>query len=249
MFDFLPPATAAPFTSPPLVRALIQIRFDNQRSLGTVAGATDVHELVADRYPRLLTEQQALITAGPTGVSSDFAPQYRMTDLDETSSVVLATDHVTFETSGYTDWREARTRFDEVISAVSEVANLRVAERIGLRYVNHFPIERIESKVNGALLASLQEPGLREYLGSSAGQLVLHDNGAALLVRCGISRSNGDYSPFLLDIDCATSKPTSFDRGSAFGRLDDFNDVAFRFFMWSITKDYRDRLVSGERRD
>jgi uncharacterized protein (TIGR04255 family) len=243
MFDFLPPAASTPLRAAPLVRVLVQVRFDNQRAFGTSAGASDIHELIGDRYPRLLAEQQAVITAGPTGVSSDFAPVYKMTDLEGRRSVALGTDHVTLELSDYLDWADARARFDEILSAVVEVGNVRVAERVGLRYVNHFESAEVDGRVNPALLASLQFSELRAYLASSASQLILRDDGSVLLVRCGISREESQpMSPFLLDIDCATDKAVAFNQDAVYSRLDAFNDVAFRFFIWSITKDYYERL-------
>ncbi|MFC7246376.1 TIGR04255 family protein [Catellatospora aurea] len=243
MFDFLPAVDNQPLSKPPISNVIIQVKFPNQRLFTTHAGASELQDALGHRYPRLLAERQTVVTAGSTAVNTEVIPQYRLTDLEGAWSLIIGAEALTLETSCYTSWTDARERFDEALKVACDAAKMRVAERVGLRYVNHFAQERMTQQVRPELLALTQLSGPRNTLGSAVSQYIFRDNATVLLVRTGLANEDRTrVTPYLLDVDVASSAPTAFDRAAVIERLDGFNDVAFRFFSWSLTPQYLDEL-------
>nr|WSW67427.1 TIGR04255 family protein [Streptomyces sp. NBC_00995] len=243
MFDFLPRADVVPVGHSVLRQALAQIRFNSQGALGTQTGVSQVHDALADRYPRLTAEQQLTVTATPgSGVQSTATPQFRLQDLRGTWAVVLGPEHVTVETSKYTKWDEMRRRLEEALAAVSEVATLRVRERVGLRYVNHIPPASdgsFEGRVRREVLGVTGDEGWRGSLVGSAGQLIASDNGTQMALRYGLANDvKVTSSPYLIDIDCSNTEPILFNVEDSLSYLDKLNDVAYRCFHWCVEEKY-----------
>src|SRR5262249_14169206 len=127
MFDFLPPTEHVSLAQPPLVQVIAQVRFDSQGALATHAAASLMHDEIAHRYPRLLSEQQQVITAVASGpVTTSAIPQWRMADLDNMWSCVVGPEQLTLETTSYARWESMHDRLNEILDAFSKVANPRV---------------------------------------------------------------------------------------------------------------------------
>ncbi len=247
MFDFLPAVEPRKLARSPLVNVVVQVRFENQRIFTTSAGAAQIHEALGDRYARLLVEQQTMLTAGPAGVNTEITPQYRLTDLEGDWSVLFGAEHLTLETSKYTLWTEARTRFEEAVAVAAEVARIRVTERIGLRYVNHFPFETLTTSLRDEILGPLRLSEFRGSLQSSISQQLLTDDDVALIIRYGCANNQGTTGAFLLDIDVSNGTTSPFDAKSLLSQLDSFNDVAFRFFVWSLATSEYESMTAVEK--
>ncbi|MFH9553294.1 TIGR04255 family protein [Streptomyces sp. NPDC017435] len=248
MFDFLPGADVVPVGSKLLRQALVQVRFNSQGVLGTHSGVSQVHDALAERYPRLTAEQQVSITATPgSGVQSTATPQYRFQDLKGSWAVVLGPEHATLETSAYTKWEGMRERLEEVLSAVSEVATLRVRERIGIRYVNHIPPAGdggFEGRVRREILGVSGDKGWRSSLVGAVGQVIAGDGKTQMALRHGLATDESlPESPYLVDIDCSNSEPLLYDMNASLTYLDELNDVAYRCFSWCVEEDYRKSLT------
>lgn len=100
MFDFLPAFDPVPLGGAPLVQVIAQVKFNVQSSLSTPPpGVGVLHDVLADQYPRLLAEQQAVITAAPGGVTTTQVPQWRLTDLKGQWAVVVAPEQLALETT------------------------------------------------------------------------------------------------------------------------------------------------------
>ncbi|MGW5178249.1 TIGR04255 family protein [Streptomyces sp. NPDC004082] len=247
MFDFLPGADVVPVGSALLRQALVQVRFNSQGVLGTHSGVSQVHDALAERYPRLTAEQQVSITATPgSGVQSTSTPQYRFQDLRGAWAVVIGPEHATLETSAYSKWEGMRERLEEVLAAVSEVANLRVRERVGLRYVNHVPPADgggFEGRVRSEVLGVTGDKGWRSSLVGSVGQIIAGDGQTQMALRHGLATDESlPESPYLVDIDCSNSEPVLYDMGASLSYLDELNDVAYRCFSWCVEENYRKAL-------
>jgi uncharacterized protein (TIGR04255 family) len=247
MFDFLPAASVVPVGHALLKQSLVQVRFNSQGVLGTQSGVSQVHDTLAEWYPRLTAEQQLIVTATPgSGVQSVASPQYRFQDLRGAWAVVLGPEHVTIETTEYVSWGAMRTRLEEVLSAVSEIATLRVRERIGLRYVNHIPPAvdgSFSGRVRQEVLGFVSNNDWRSALVGTVGQVIAGDAGAKLALRHGLATdATADASPYLVDIDCSISDPVLFDKNSSMSLLDELNDAAYRCFAWCVDEGYRQSL-------
>ncbi|MFF7176405.1 TIGR04255 family protein [Streptomyces pseudovenezuelae] len=249
MFDFLPGADVLPLKPSLLQQAIAQVRFNNQGTLGTHAGVSTVHDALAERYPRLTAEQQVSVMAAPgSNVQTTTTPQYRFQDLKGTWAVVLGPEHATLETSAYTGWSEVRERMEEVLQAVSDVATLRVRERVGLRYVNHVPAAEdgsLDGRVRDQVLGINGNQGWRSHLVGSVGQVIAVDNGVQLALRHGlVTDKTQSQAPYLLDIDCSNSDPVEYEADETLSYFDKLNDVAYRCFAWCVDEKYRSTLIT-----
>jgi uncharacterized protein (TIGR04255 family) len=247
VFDFLPAADVLSLNNSPLQHVIAQVRFESQALLGTHEGAGAVHEVLADMYPRLLSEQQQILTMTPTGTTTIAAPQYRITDLNRAWSVVLGPEQLTVETGMYSTWTELRERLDAALKAVSSLVTLRVRERVGLRYINYVdPDENgsYQGRVSPELLGPVGTEGWRRHLVSMIGQIGARDGDAQLLLRSGLPpQPNNLHSAYLIDIDSFNDQPQKFELDETLSYFDQLNDASYRCFCWSVPQGYRSQLT------
>lgn len=252
MFDFLPASDVQSLNDSPLQQVIAQVRFESQTLLGTHEGAGAVHEVLADMYPRLLSEQQQILTMTPTGTTAVTAPQYRITNLSRAWSVVIGPEQLTVETNEYSAWTELRERLDAALKAVSGLVTLRVRERVGLRYINYIsPDENgsFRDRVSPELLGPAGTEGWKKHLVSMLGQITARDGEAQLLLRTGLPpQPNNLPSSYLIDIDAFNDQPTKFELDETLSYFDQLNDASYRFFCWSVPESYRSELAKDSLR-
>jgi uncharacterized protein (TIGR04255 family) len=251
MFDFLPAADVVCLEKAPLVQVIAQVRFGSQTVLGTHEGAGAVHDVLADMYPRLLAEQQQLVTMTPSGSTVAAVPQYRMTDLNRSWSVVLGTDQLAVETSNYSNWTDLRARLESALKAVTDLTKLRVRERVGLRYINHIqPGDdgSFSGRIRPDLLGPAGDEGWRPHILSMVGQIIAKDGEAQLLLRVGLAAQSlappglPPVNGYLIDIDCFNDQPSEFGLEETLEYFDQLNDADYRCFCWAVPQDYRAQL-------
>ncbi len=264
MFEFLPAVDVVRLPKAPLIQVIAQVRFGSQSVLGTHEGAGAVHEVLADMYPRLLAEQQQLVTMTPSGSTVAAVPQYRLTDLKRTWSVVIGTEQLAVEATDYTNWTDLRSRLEAALHAIADITNLRVRERVGLRYINQIqPGDNgtFHGRVRSALLGPADDEGWQPHIMSALGQIVANDGDARLLLRVGLATPplaipgvvnggtatgyGGTVSGYLIDIDCFNDEAQEFDTDETLEYFDQLNDVAYRCFCWAVTEDYRTHLTAA----
>lgn len=249
MFDFLPAADAVTLTPAPLQQVIVQVKFDRQERLSQHGGVSAMHDLLGGVYPRLLSEPQTMVTAGPAGVTSVETPQWRLADLDGQWSVVVNAESVAVSTTAYVRWEDTRVRLLAMLDALTASANPRTRERVGLRYLNHIPADddgRFHRRVRPELLGVGAIPGWEQHLAVSLNQDVLRDGNTQLAVRHGLG--GGVIAPdgvFVLDLDCASEVPVLYDGDATLALLDDLNDASWRCFSSLIHDDYR-HSMGGE---
>ena len=256
MFEFLPAAELLCLEKAPLVQVIAQVRFSSQAVLGTHEGAGAVHDLLADMYPRLLIEQQQIVTMTPSGSTTASVPQYRMTDLNRAWSVVLGTDQLSVETANYSGWEDLRSRLEAALKAVTDLAKLRVRERVGLRYTNNIQPAgdgTFNGRVRSDLLGPASDEGWHRHIISMIEQIIAKDEDAQLLLRAGIasqqplilgSAPSDTPNGFLIDIDCFNEQPREFSLEETLEYFDQMNDVDYRCFCWAVPDTYRSQLTS-----
>lgn len=245
MFDFLPAVEPVPLGGAPLAQVIAQVRFNAQSSLSTHQGVGVLHDILADEYPRLLAEQQAVITATPGGVTTAQIPQWRLTDLDGLWAVVVGPEQLTVETTKYGTWDSLRDRLERALDALAEIGRPRVRERIGLRYVNHVPADEKGSftgHIRPELLGLGDLPGWRQTMTASLSQTVLVDGTTQLALRYGSGAPVLQGDLFVVDIDCSDETAVSFDATDVLTYFDTLNDAAYRCFCFCVSEQFRAAL-------
>ncbi|MDQ3342976.1 MAG: TIGR04255 family protein [Actinomycetota bacterium] len=250
MFDFLPAVPAAALQGGPLLQVITQVTFNPQSLLASPAGAVAVHERLSDRYPRYVAEQQALITAGPGGVTTQQVPQWRFTDLAGEQSVILSGESVALETSAYATWSDNLDRLQAVLEGICSVSAPRVRERLGLRYVNQVapddsadgPESAFAGRVRPSLLGLIAAPGWQGPLGVYLTQITASEGPVQLGLRYGAGPQVAGEN-FVIDIDCSVTTPGALDTAEIMSQFTELNDVAWRCFCACIEPAYREMLT------
>ena len=249
MFDFLPPVSAERINGSPLTHVIAQVRFPSQQLLATPAGVSQFHDTIASDYPRLLSEPQTILTAGPAGTSTTEVPQWRMTDLRAAWSVVVSPESLSIEISEYTSWSDMRQRLNDALVRLTDMTRLRVRERAGLRYVNQVPLNaqgNLEGLVRPSLLGLLIDDGWRRNLDWSMSQTLVSDGNVKLHMRHGTgSLVVGNSTNYVIDIDCYDDVPAVFDLDLAVSHLDKLNDVVLRGFYACMEKGFHGLITPG----
>lgn len=103
-------------------------------------------------YPRYSEAQIQEIVLGPAMAASPGTAmtKWAFADKDGTKAVVIAPEFVTFEVANYDTFDAFSQELGSILELVGEVANVALAERVGLRYVDHIRAsagDRIEDYV------------------------------------------------------------------------------------------------------
>lgn len=250
MFDFLGPAPSDKIDPSPLTQVAAQIKFPHQRALSLAAGVSELHEMLAADYPRVLTEPQVVITASPQGASSVEVPQWRLTDLDAVWSIVITAESLQLETARYSTWDEMQDRMDQALACLAETVDVRVCERLGLRYVNEVPPNAngdFAGLVRPSLLGLVQEPAWRRNLQVYMSQVQVVEGETRLFLRHGTGPAVlVDATKYVIDIECSRENPTEFSTSDVVSSLTEMNDVCLRCFYACMDNGFENRLPARE---
>ncbi len=245
MFDFLPATDADALAGAPLVQVVAELKFNAQASLSTHAGVGLLHDALADEYPRLLAEQQAVITATPGGVTTAQVPQWRLTDIAGQWAVVVGPEQLALETAAYGTWALMRGRLQRALNALHALSTPRVRERVGLRYVNHIPATADGSfgdRVRPELLGMATVDGWRQVTAAAVSQTVLRDEPVQMVLRYGSGATVVPGNAFVLDIDCSDEHPVEYAPEAVVSYFDELNDAAYRCFCFCVPEAFRASL-------
>lgn len=240
MFSMIPLATREKLATSPLSQVICQVKFPIEAALATEgdAAAAQIHEKVEQEYPRLVKELRAEIQLTVEGPKTTQGPVWKFSDLEAQWSVVLALNHITLEAVGaaYTDWGAFRARFQRILEAVNEVLQIRVCERVGLRYINEIRAtteEGLRGTVRPTFLGPFSEAAASQ-LHQWLGQLHLREETCNTVIRYGLARSTEGLI-FRIDTDCYDDKAKSYQPTKVLDLLTLFNDITYRAFAWVIT--------------
>lgn len=247
----------------PLVLALCQVQFSSVLGVAEPAVVAPFQRAIAGQYPVATTLQVGglQLTIGLQAASAQpLAPsgQWQFSDREGIWQVVLAPNFVSLETRSYTDFGEFLERFSTVLTALSEHIRPEVGMRIGLRYINELrPGDRNWSRViaprmlgpladrafeaNTEQVASLQQLTLRypDHQGINIHHGVI-PNGTTVRPRPSEQIPEGEF--YLLDIDVYREFPLPSGLSVEPKRIreivEQYHDVIYHLFRWSITDEY-----------
>jgi uncharacterized protein (TIGR04255 family) len=249
VFEFLPPAEPIELGEPPLVQVIAQVKFEHHSELSTPEGVGRLHDRLAHRYPRLLSEPQQTITAAPSGVTSAVTQHWRMTNLGGELSCIVGPEQIAIETKTYSRWEMLRGHIQEALEALSDVTTVRVCERAGLRYVNHIPSGdggTFTGRIKAPLLGLAGSPEWSSAITASLSQTIVKDGDVSLALRFGTGINVvGAENAFILDIDCFSDNPAKYDEHHVLAAFDQYNDAVYRCFLSCIEEEFHSALATA----
>jgi uncharacterized protein (TIGR04255 family) len=250
-----------------LAVVVCQLRYETNLLASTIETGLDFHRALGGRpgdYPKLESQEMrsAVIDVGPAGVrSGDGMPLrgWRLRSGDGLWIVSLMPDHASLETTAYTAWADDfRVRLETVLTAVSELLEPSIRERLGLRYINRFPsppsgqMRDWASWIRPELLGPLTHGDLGQGVTSLQQQVdfdVDPEIGAVLRHGSVKDPDRDVVTGYLLDLDVFSAQPDRFDVATSLTLADRLNETALSLFQVSLTAGYLRHLQTGENVD
>lgn len=181
----------------------------------------------------------------PGAVDATREPLYEFESRDQAWKVSLKPTAISLEASDYKSFDEFEERLSAVLGAATSSLDLLFFTRVGLRYINHFPLSG-ESQVHQEwvrpqLLAPLQLVELHKVNRFWQEVRGTHETGSTYLLRhgCGIS----DDIDYTIDIDISLS---GVETANAILEIRKFKEIAKRIFLDSIS-DYALNWLRSEK--
>lgn len=247
-----PPPAEIPLKTAPLVRVIAQLRFPLIASVDKRDFIAPFQEAIRQNYPVLRPEQSRSLVFGPEGVvDARSSSTWRFSD-SRGWRVSLAPEFVALETTRYTSRDDFLTRFEEVLIALREHVNPRVADRLGIRYID---------RITGTNLEDLPRLVRPEVAGVVATRLVEHavhaicetlfmlPGGAGqLMARWGLVPPKGTVDPaavdaideksWLLDLDAFIAETRPLDVAATVSQAREFAERIYSFFRWAVDDEF-----------
>ena len=141
MFD-LAPVPRYRLARPPLVQALVQVRFPVKAHLQALEGVSSIQDRLETWFPYLNQQQlqavQVVLSPGaPPGISGGEAkPSWQFSD-DAGWMFALAPDNASLSIGPqYTSFEDFAERFRAILAALAEAAGVLRCDRLGVRYID-----------------------------------------------------------------------------------------------------------------
>ena len=244
----LPPVDDSQLERSPLSLVIAQVRHERVLSASTPVTVLAMSEALGPEAGDLSEHHQSLTTfvAGPGSASvdsSDSQAGWQFGAPDGTRTTVIQQEFFSIETSAYGTWADFKGHLRTLTAGVAAHVNPKIAQRIGLRYIDSITSPRVQTAADWSglidrdLLGSLHSGVLSRSI--RAAQQVLEiegPDGIRVNLRHGSQTAAiGGKPVYLLDFDCMLQAGRAFDVESVLVSFDALHGVALRLFQACIT--------------
>ncbi len=248
----LPARERSFYGASPLVEVVCQVRFPK-----FLAVENDLpvrfQELVGDEYPILETRSSLALPIGlmerddlplvMKGTAFDFFDEAHET------KITLASDFLAVTTARYSNWEHFRKRVFEASKALLEAYEIRLFQRIGLRYQNVIRPHKLgisgvqpSDLLLNELLGPAADVGARLRSHQSTTTFDLGDGAAANLGVAVIYEGDDKLPAYVIDCDTYREGQSKADLDGALGLLDGLHGHASHIFRWCIQEELHKAL-------
>jgi uncharacterized protein (TIGR04255 family) len=233
-------APGPPYDAPPIIEAVIQIRYVDPVS----------KTLQAKLLKRLKREYRNELALQAVGANVDFEnqqaafvaePQARLSSIDETDVLIVHSTTLTWSRlAPYQGWDALLERVKRDIQIAYEVTGLRKIAQLGARYINRIdvPINGQITRYEDYLTINLSLPptwdGVSNY-GWRFERLYPELNSIAIVQSAIIAPELPNHAAFLLDIDIICNHDIPAKNEDIFRLLGKMRDLKNEIFELSIT--------------
>lgn len=240
----------------PLDLVLCQVRFPDTSSLALQETAERVKSYLGDVYPviRQETEQGVNVHHSKTGLQVDAKQSvvWRLETVHKDWFLTLNHRFAALSTRSYTSRRDFIDRLRGALSALTEIANPTVCDRIGIRYIDRVVdrqiIDNLHNYVSIPFSGVLEMPTTENVAAEhSFSDILLHlDKTARLRIRCGVMPPHSKPDPSLesyssptwvLDLDAFDDAPYEFTPDLA-DRAEELAGAAYQMFRWTVSDEF-----------
>ena len=250
----------------PLAQALAQVRFPLIARLQSAEGIAPIQDRLRERYPYMAQRQEIALqfTPGspgpPAGMVGGLA--WELTD-DDGRIVVVSTGSATLSAgAAYAGVEEFAERFEQVLSVLSEEANVPRCDRLGVRYLSVAPTppgdeagwrEWFRPELTGWVASEILDDQTVPEVALSQVQLraaadgpfsglapdirgaIQHGLVPAGSGLPGIPPITTSTASYVIGLDLAAEAPQPFDTGTLRRQFEALHREIDAFFRWSLT--------------
>ena len=247
------------FRKAPLRLVIGQIRFTIMPRFEQKSFIAGFQEAVRSEYPRVSREPTVTYQLSPTGINPSLGETlWRFSSRDNHWAVVVGESAITLEARGYTSMRDFLERFSFLLETANETLEVTDRLRLGLRYINEIRYPKAENLAEWSRLLN------SEFVGFEASSLldgrvdhtlqeiqverpdgvfsIRHGllNGAVVVSLPQEQLASGRF--YLIDLDYYDNIEHDLDIPAIVKQMQDYNDVIYRFFRWTLSKKLYDYL-------
>lgn len=239
----------------PLVRVLSQVRWPKFGDFDLESAAKGLGPLISSEYPILEQGRETEMTITPMGAQQQLGGVlHKFSALDGSWAVTLGSTFLALETSTYVSHEDFISRLERVARALSEVAAVRVWDRLGYRYTNRLSepgdLSRLTQYFDAAALGSVALESSHSLV-HSISEAVFAQGSSRLLVRSAHLPPGGTIDPTIpvsdttswyLDLDAFEDGRTEFTPEALGAKAAQLAEVAYSYFRSVITDEFLGRF-------
>ncbi len=227
----IPHSESVKYSKNLIALAVCELRFP------TIMGFEDeppveIQKKLRNKYP-LVEKFQNISQAG-----SENKFKYSFFTKSEDWIISITSNSLSIDTNKYTDFEEFIKRLKHVISISKNYINSPFFTRVGLRYINHIPIDNIDSKqmsgiINEELVSMLPRPQfglIDKYVNEIRGST----KAGGYTFKHGWDASEQLNNKYILDFDYY-DLDVQYDKVLA--KVISFHEINFDFFKWCLGKE------------
>jgi uncharacterized protein (TIGR04255 family) len=221
----------------------------------------EIRKALAKHYPQSSTEHGIGLELSGEGVrQQQTMERYVYRTADNAHQLGLTSTSLVLEGRGggqYEGFESFLGRWMNAVEVVAKIADVSIQIRLGLRYINQFPVKDVssglaalENRINPVLLSPLESDDLGFTVVTSAQELRLANEHGKATLRHGLQAAQEGGSSeggYLVDIDFYDDEITEFELEKHKEQLKLFNSQVWHIFRWSITDAEYERLEPEER--
>lgn len=254
--------TDIPLTSPPLIRVLCQLRFDQLAALNSPELTQEFAVALRDVFPfaEQAMQMNMMLGDGQIVTRPSNVPVWNLRSANKQESVSLTNGSLVFETSDYQSREDFCAKLAHAASILQKVSRVPDYTRVGVRFTNRISkaelLDRLTDLVRPQLVgisSNVLHSGV-EIRHSLTQVLFKVDSDSGLLVQYGVMPPNGGFDPslpvldrvsWILDLDAFKEEETSSDPEEILREVQVLTARAYRFFRWAVTPEFL-RLHGGQ---
>jgi uncharacterized protein (TIGR04255 family) len=241
------------FKKAPLRLVIGQVRFTIMPRFEQKAFIAGFQEAIRAQYPRVSREASITYQVSPIGINpSPGETLWRFASRDNRWAIVVGESAITLETRAYSSMHDFLNRFSHILKVANETLEVTDRSRLGLRYINEIRHPHAENFTQWRALFNPEFVGfeasnlLDGQIDHTLQEIQVNRPDGILAIRHGLLKgavvaplpqeppASGQF--YLIDLDYYDMSECDLDIPATIQRMQDYNDVLYRFFRWTLSK-------------
>ena len=237
----------------PLRLVIGQIRFTIMPRFEQKAFIAGFQEAIRAQYPKVSREASVTYQLSPVGINPGPGETlWKFSSRDNRWAIVVGESAITLESRAYSTMSDFLDRFAQILLVANKTLDVTDRLRLGLRYINEIRYPHAENFAQWRALfnpefAGFDATGLLEgKVDHTLQEIQVNRPDGVLAIRHGLL-SGAIVAPlpqeqppagqfYLLDLDYYEMTECDLDISAPVKQLQDYNDLMYRFFRWTLSE-------------